>query len=235
MNMAKKKRMNNKQAGKPITCECGFPAAVRNRRHHRLSVFHREHRKIKRLLSNNSITFSDIGNKFGISRERVRQIVLQLGMESGRQRQEQRVLDERMPAWYEREGYPELIARGKEFGYTMAPSRVDSPEGGWRLQARIVLINGWRAHIVYMQTKRGYLAFGRSAVPADFYVGISPIGFFIFPLKVWKTFPLRTMFSPTPCPMGKRGFIHSHRHDYLNYLEAWKLLETRSGIRDGLP
>ena len=80
-----------------MTCECGLPAADRNRRHHRLSVYHRRHRRIKRLLSNNSIRFADIGDKFGITRERVRQIARHLGMESGRQRQEQRVLGVKFP------------------------------------------------------------------------------------------------------------------------------------------
>jgi hypothetical protein len=98
---------------KLTTCECGFPLANRNPRHHRLSVYHRQHRRIKRLLSNNSITFADIGNKFGITRERIRQIARQLGMESGRQRQEQRVLHQRMPDWYGRKGYRELIAKAK--------------------------------------------------------------------------------------------------------------------------
>ena len=139
-----------KRVRKLTTCECGFPLA-NNPRHHRLSVYHRQHRRIKRLLSNNSITFADIGDEFGITRERVRQIARQLGMESGRQRQEQRVLHQRMPAWYERKGYRELIAKCKEFGYSVTPGRLDSPEG-WRFQARIVVINGWRAHIVYMRT-----------------------------------------------------------------------------------
>jgi len=218
---------------KLTTCECGFPLANRNPRHHRLSVYHRQHRRIKRLLSNNSITFAAVGDKFGITRERVRQIARQLGMESGRQRQEQRVLHQRMPAWQDRKGYRELIAKGKRFGYTVTPSRVYSPEG-WRFQARVCFINRWRSYIVYMRTRGRYLAFGRSDVPADFYVGISPIGFFIFPSKVWKTFPERTMFSPIPCPIGQPGFTRSHRHDYLNYLEAWKLLGRRGGIQDGL-
>lgn len=136
-----------------------------------------------------------------------------------------------MPAWQKRKGYRVLIAKAKEFGYTVTPSRVDSPDG-WRFQARSVVINGWRAHIVYIFTRGRYLAFGRSDVPADFYVGIAPIGFFIFPSTVWKTFPKRTMFSPTPCPSGQRGFTHSGRHDYMNYLEAWKLLGRRIGIRE---
>jgi hypothetical protein len=206
-----------------MTCECGFPVTVRSYRYHRRSVYHRHYRRIRGLLSKDSLTFAEIGERFGITRERVRQIARQLGMTSGRQRREQRALHQRMPAWQERKGYRELIAKGKEFGYSVTPSRVDRPEG-WRFQARNVVINGWRAHIVYVRTRVRYLAFSRSNVRADFYVGISPIGFFIFPSKMWKTFPERTAFSPVRCPIGHRGFTQSGRHDYLNYLEAWKLL-----------
>jgi hypothetical protein len=209
-----------------MTCECGFQVTNRDRRDHLLSVYHRQHRKIRGLLSNDSLTFAEIGQRLGITRERVRQIARQLEMESGLQRREQRTLHQRMPAWSKRKGYRELIAKGKEFGYTVTPNRVDSP-WGWRFQARMVLINGWRAHIVYIRTKGRYLVFGRSDIRADFYVGISPIGFFVFPSKVWKTLPEKTSFSPIPCPVGHRGFTHSHRHDYLNYLEAWKLLGRR--------
>jgi hypothetical protein len=107
-----------KRVRKLRICEYGFPAADRNRRHHRLSVYHRQHRIIRGLLSNNSLSFADIGDRFGITRERVRQIAQQLGMTSGRQRQEQRVLHQRMSAWHERKGYRELIAKCKELGYT---------------------------------------------------------------------------------------------------------------------
>ena len=215
-----------KRVRKLLTCECGLPGAGRSHRYHRLSVYHRQHRRIRDLLSNNSLSFADIGDKLGITRERVRQLARQLGLESGRQRHEQRVLHKRMPAWQERKGYRELIAKGKKFGYTVSPSRVDSP-AGWRFQARIVVINGWRVQIVYMGTRGRYLAFSRSDVRADFYVGISPIGFFIFPSRIWKTFPERTTFSPIRCPIGHRGFTQSGRHDYLNYLEAWELLGRR--------
>jgi hypothetical protein len=145
-------------------------------------------------------------------------------------------MDKRMSAWRERKGYRELIAKCKELGYTVTPSRYDT-RGGWRFEDGIVVINGWRAHIVYIRTirtKDRYLVFRRSVVRADFHVGISPLGFFIFPAKVWKTFPEGTSFSPIPCAIRQRGFTHSHRHDYLNYLEAWKLLGRRAvklGVR----
>jgi transcriptional regulator with XRE-family HTH domain len=61
-----------------MKCECGFPGACRNRRLHRLSVYHRQHRRIKKLLSNDSLTLAEIGERLGITRERVRQIARQL-------------------------------------------------------------------------------------------------------------------------------------------------------------
>jgi hypothetical protein len=140
--MAEKEKSEMKRVSKLMTCECGFPGADRSHRYHRRSVYHRQHRRIRGLLSNDSLSFADIGDRLGITRERVRQIARQLGMTSGRQRREQHALHQRIPAWHERRGYRELIAKGKEFGYTVTPSRVDSPEG-WRFQARIVVINGW--------------------------------------------------------------------------------------------
>jgi hypothetical protein len=212
-----------KPVRKLMTCECGFPGADRSHRDHRLSVYHRHHRRIRDLLSKDSLTFAEIGERFGVTRERVRQIARQLGMTSGRERRKQHALEKRMSTWHERKDHRELIAKCKELGYTVTPSRRDSPEG-WRFEDRIVVINGWRTHIVYVRTRGRYFVLKRSVVRADFYVGISPIGFFIFPAKVWKTFPVGTEFSPIPCSTGQRGFTRSHRHDYLNYLEAWKLL-----------
>jgi len=129
-----------KRVTKLMTCECGFPVTNRSHRYHRLSVYHRQHRRIRGLLSNDSLTFADIADRLGITRERVRQIARQLAMTSGRQRLEQRVVHQRMPAWSARKGYRELIAKGKEFGYSVTPSRVDN-YWGWRFQARIVLIS----------------------------------------------------------------------------------------------
>ena len=156
-----------KRVRKLMTCECGFPGTDRSHRYHRLSVYHRQHRRIRGLLSNNSLSFSDIGDRLGITRERVRQIAWQLGMKSGRQRQEQRVLHRRMSAWHERRGHRELVAKCKELGYTVTPSRCDT-RWGWRFEDGIVVINGWRAHIVYVRTKDRHLVFRRSVVRADF-------------------------------------------------------------------
>ena len=206
-----------------MTCECGLPVAGCNRRDHRLSVYHRHHRRIKNLLSKDSFTFAEIGERFGLTRERVRQIAQQLGMATGRERLHQHAMAKRMSAWRERKGYRELIAKCKKLGYTVTPSRY-ATRSGYRFEDPIMIINGWRVHIVYIRTRDRYLVFRSSFARADFHLGVSPIGFFVFPAKVWKTFPEATSFSPIPSPIGRRGSARSQRHDYLNYLEAWKLL-----------
>jgi hypothetical protein len=195
-----------------MPCECGLPVAG-HKRHHRLSVYHRQHGRIKNLLSNHSLSFADVGDRVGITRERVRQLARQLGVASRRPPREQQALAKRMAAWCKRKGHRELIAKCKELGYTAAPSRLDA-SWGWRFEVGIIVINGWRTHTIPVRTRGHYLAFRRSVVHADFQVGISPIGFFIFPSKVWKTFPEGTLFSRTPCTKGQPGFSRSRRHDY---------------------
>jgi hypothetical protein len=93
-----------KRVRKLMTCECGLTGAGRSHRYHGLSVYHRQHRRIKGLLSNDSLSFADIGDRLGITRERVRQIAQQLGRATGRERREQHAMDKRMSAWHQRKG-----------------------------------------------------------------------------------------------------------------------------------
>jgi hypothetical protein len=58
-----------KQVRKLRTCDCGFPLTNRSHRYHRRSVYHRHYRRIKDLLSEDSLTFTEIGERFGITRE----------------------------------------------------------------------------------------------------------------------------------------------------------------------
>jgi Sigma-70, region 4 len=218
-----------KQVRKATACECGLPGANCKLRQHQFSVYHRRHEKITRLLANESLSFAEIGRRLGISRERVRQVARQLGQAPQRQRIEQRIIEKRMSAWHKRPDHRKLIAKCQELGYTAEPSRRDAPYG-WSFEAGVVVINGWLTHIVHVSPKGRYLVFKRSPTRVnreDFHIGISPIGFFVFPAAVWKTFPGATAFSPAPCASGQRGFTHSGRHDYLSYLEAWKLLDRR--------
>ena len=136
-----------------------------------------------------------------------------------------RVRSRRTAVWREHKGHGKVIAKCEELGYTVTPSRRDAGSH-WYLEANIVVINGRRVRIVYSNKMRSrYLRLKRSEAHADFYLAISPIGFFIFPSKVWRTFPATTAFSPYPST--SHVGLRSNRHDYLDYLEAWKLLKVK--------
>jgi hypothetical protein len=208
-----------------MVCECGLTISGR-RGVHGGSVYHRHHRRIKALLSKNWISYAEIGARLGITRERVRQIAEKMGSPSGRQRKKQCTVDRRTSAWREHKGHREVLAKCEKLGYTVAPSRRGSGSQ-WHLEANIVVINGLRVRIVYVnKTRSRYLTLKRFEAHADFYLAISPIGFFIFPSKVWRTFPAKTAFSPD-LSTSRGGAVRSHRHDYLDYLEAWKLLKVK--------
>jgi hypothetical protein len=212
---------------KMMVCACGLPMSSdrRGAYKHRRSTYHRHHQRIKDLLSKNEIPYAEIGARLGITRERVRQIAKKIGMPSGQQRKEQCILDRRTAIWREHKGHGKVIAKCEELGYTVTPSRRDAGSH-WYFEANIVVINGRRVRIVYSNKMRSrYLRLKRSEAHADFYLAISPIGFFIFPSKVWRTFPATTAFSPYPST--SHVGLRSNRHDYLDYLEAWKLLKVK--------
>jgi len=205
---------------------CPVPYRVAKKGHqHRFSIYRRQHKKIKALLSDSTLSFAAVGKKIGITRERVRQIARQMGMATGRERREQNRLKEQTAAWRARAGTRQVIAKCRELGYTAAPSRRDTP-WGWRFEHDILLIHGWRAHVFHIRARGRYFAFTRSDAPADFHIGISPLGFFVVPLKEWKTFPKKTAFAPTACTGGP-GFTLSCRHNYLDFLEAWKPMKAK--------
>jgi len=93
---------------------------------------------------------------------------------------------------------------------------------GWRFEDPIVVINGWRVHIVYIRTRERYLVFRRSVAR-----GLSP-GHLSDRLLYFSGKSMEDIFGGNgvlsdSCLIGQPGGTHSQRHDYLNYLEAWML------------
>lgn len=68
-------------------CEaCRFEISERAFKRHTLSVFHIKARLIRAMLERNCITHAEIARRIGVSRERVRQVTVQLGLATGRSR-----------------------------------------------------------------------------------------------------------------------------------------------------
>ena len=208
-----------------MICECGLKLPQCTHHRHRNSLYHRRHRQIGALLSDSRISYAEVAKRFGISRERVRQIACQVGVLPGRKRSEQRTTIERWSAWRNRHGHREVIARCEKLGYAVEPSRREAIRG-WRFESRIVMINGWRTHVGYMRSRGRNLILKRAGILAEFYVRISPIGLFVFPSEVWRTLPSLTEFSANQHRTTRRMSV-GNRRDYLSYLEAWKGLNAK--------
>src|SRR5258708_12272033 len=65
---------------------CRFELDKRGFKRHTLSVFHRKAKLIRAMLERNCITQAEIARRIGVTRERVRQLALQLGFADGRSR-----------------------------------------------------------------------------------------------------------------------------------------------------
>src|SRR5260370_26261781 len=65
---------------------CRFELDKRGFSRHTLSVFHRKGKLIRAMLERNCITHAEIARRIGVTRERVRQLALQIGFADGRSR-----------------------------------------------------------------------------------------------------------------------------------------------------
>jgi len=72
----------------PTTCTCGWVGLAGRLQsiHHQQSAVHVHAEQIKELLGTERVTFQEIGRRFGLTRERVRQIAAGLGFPPGRSR-----------------------------------------------------------------------------------------------------------------------------------------------------
>jgi hypothetical protein len=70
----------------PYCQTCRLELDTRGFKRHTLSVFHRKARLIRAMLERNCITHAEIARRIGVTRERVRQLALQLGFADGRSR-----------------------------------------------------------------------------------------------------------------------------------------------------
>src|SRR5207245_11633779 len=65
---------------------CRLQLDKRGFKRHTLSVVHRKGKLIRAMLERNCITHAEIARRIGLTRERVRQLALQLGFADGRSR-----------------------------------------------------------------------------------------------------------------------------------------------------
>lgn len=190
---------------------CRFKLSKRGFKRHTLSVLHRKGKLIRAMLERDCITHAEIARRIGLTRERVRQLALQMGFADGRSRHAICRMARR------RKEMQEFFAAAEKRGFAVE-----------LLGKRNAYINGKlciQRQACWHDTGRGkykytYLSVYRPAARFDICAWKLPDGrFLILPKKL--TGFSQTTFNPEE---SERPGTASSSHYYREYIERWSLL-----------
>jgi predicted transcriptional regulator len=191
---------------------------------HREGVLHRHHERIKKLLRKQCISFSEIADRVGITRERVRQIARTMGITPGRQRMSACALTRRDAQFHSDPKFSRLRRRTSDLNLTLEPFPSKH-----RWQVHRVIINGKPCKLTSAKLYGNSVVLSPKRVHPDVdfvIVSINNRTFMVFPTA---QYPKKgTKFSMTLNPHSSKGITHTHRHDWRDYIEAWHLLGEAS-------
>jgi hypothetical protein len=192
---------------------CRFETSKRGFKRHTLSVFHRKAKLIRAMLERNCITHAEIARRIGLTRERVRQVALQMGFAAGRSRQA--ICRMERP----KKVMGEFFLEAQERGFQVEPlgTRTWSAyiNGKLCLQRRAC----WH-DIGKGKYKYTYLSVYRPAARFDICAWKLPDGRFLILPKKLVGFR-QTTFNPEE---SDRPGTASSSHYYRDYIERWSLL-----------
>ena len=192
---------------------CRVELSNRGFKRHAVSVFHRKAKLIRAMLERDCITHAEIARRIGLTRERVRQLALQMGFADGRARHAVC----RMARLQKQ--LAEFFVKAQERGYPVEP-----------LGARSAYINGmlcvqrlacWHES-GKGKNKRPYICVYRPAASFDICAWKFPDGRFLILPKKLVGFK-QTSFNPEESESP--GTVSSAHH-YREYIERWSLLGT---------
>src|SRR2546430_11822550 len=94
---------------------CRFQLDKRGFKRHTLSAIHRKGKLIRAMLERNCITHAEIARRIGLTRERVRQLALQIGYADGRSRHAICRMERR------KKEMAEFFVKAEEHGFELEP------------------------------------------------------------------------------------------------------------------
>jgi hypothetical protein len=201
---------------------------------HERGVGHSQRDRIAKLLETPCVTFAEVGDRVGVSRQRMQQIAVKMGINPGRQRQrvcsiakfftgeERHVTD--TPLFAELQGICDR--KGIRFEIIPVVTTVGHFVPKWH--TRHLLLNGRPCFVGSLRVmrrglskNRKYYCFTKTKSPVDFDIRKS------VDKGDWWVFPhdeLGNQTSFSGAPLAKYGSPDC-RHDYVaKYKEAWHLL-----------
>ena len=190
---------------------CRFQLDKRGFKRHTLSVLHRKGKLIRAMLQRNCITHAEIARRIGLTRERVRQLALQMGFADGRSRHAICRMERR------KKEMAEFFLQAQKRGFEVEP-----------LGARSAYINGklcvqrnacWH-DVGSNEHKYTFLSIRQPTVRFDICAWKLPDGrFLILPKKL--TGFRQTTFNPEE---SEHLGTASSSHYYRQHIERWSLL-----------
>ena len=190
---------------------CRLQLDKRGFKRHTLSVVHRKGKLIRAMLERNCITHAEIARRIGLTRERVRQLALQMGFADGRSRHAICRMERR------KKEMAEFFVEAQKRGFPVEP-----------LGRKSAYINGkicvqrqacWH-DIGKGKYKYTYLSIYRPTGRFDFCAWKLPDGRFLILPEELVGFT-QTTFNPKES--GRQG-TDSSSHYYREYIERWSLL-----------
>ena len=227
-----------KSYGQFFDCGCGMKVSdtVRARSQHKNCTWHRQYKRITRLLSRPCVNFAEIGRRTGITRERVRQIytdILKQG--TGRERAIVCAINhnEELASQAKSIVAPEVktfwgLAESRGFTCSPVPAKTSS-KYRCKYQRHALTVNG-RLIVArsLLQSGRYFLMHRPINSLAELAVHQLPDGrWMIVPHEKWPR--TRTSFALTYTQHGAaRAVQTSFRHDWRDYIDAWHLLAPKT-------
>ena len=194
-------------------CElCRFELKERAFKRHTLSVFHRKAKLIRAMLERNCITHSEIGRRIGLSRERVRQMALQMGFADGKSRHAICRIERR------RKAMSEFFVKAEERGFAVEPlGRKSAYINGMICVQRQACLR----EVAMPGRKYTYVNIHRPSAQFDICAWKLTDGRFLILPKELVGFR-QTMFS---LEESNHPGTTNTSHFYREYIERWSLLE----------
>jgi hypothetical protein len=190
---------------------CRFEVDNRRFKLHARSVFHRKAKLIRAMLERNCITHAEIARRIGLTRERVRQLALQMGFLDGTSRHAICRMERR------KKEMAEFFVQAQERGFQVEPLRRRSAYINGQL---CVQRNACWHDLRMGKYKYTYLCIRRPAGTFDICAWKLPDGrFLILPEKLVGF--RQTIFNAVE---SERFGTYSSSHYYRQYIERWSLL-----------
>lgn len=193
-------------------CEiCRFELKERAFKRHTLSVSHRKAKLIRAMLERNCITHAEIARRIGLTRERVRQLALQMGFADGKSRHAICKIERR------REAMPEFFVKAEERGFPVEPLGKKS---GYINGMICVQRQACWHDVGKAGRKYTYLKLYRPSLRFDICAWKLPDGrFLILPRKLVGF--RQTVFNPEE---SDHPGTAKTSHYYREYIERWNVL-----------